>query len=223
LVVPPRVAPVALAILPVFKNEAEKTQVMTFVDQILEKLVGQAEMVSAAKRQRRDIESYFFDKVTHQQIVVDTRDTRPGDKNYHWEQRGVPLRIEVGPRDVAAGAALLKRRLDRAKENVALDALSPQWLQNKLDEIHAMMFEKARNFREQNMRDAHSYDELKTLVEQGGFVRCYFAPDRDAEAKIKAETKATVRCIPLQQSAGEGKCVYSGKPTSTQVLFAQAY
>ncbi|HEX8342478.1 MAG TPA: proline--tRNA ligase, partial [Tepidisphaeraceae bacterium] len=116
LVLPPRVAPVALAILPVFKNDEEKAQVSAFVDAIVEKLVGTEEVASAAKRQSRDIQGFFFDKVTHQQIVVDGRDARPGDKNYHWEQRGVPLRLEVGPRDVAAGAALMKRRLDRAKE-----------------------------------------------------------------------------------------------------------
>ncbi|HEX8341635.1 MAG TPA: hypothetical protein VF624_12055, partial [Tepidisphaeraceae bacterium] len=108
------------------------------------------------------------------------------------------------------------------KENVPLEAFTPEWLRGQLDAIHTMMFDKAKAFREANTRDAATYDELKTLVEQGGFVRCWFEPGREAEAKIKAETKATVRCIPLDQD-GEGVCVYSGKPTKTRVLFAQAY
>jgi prolyl-tRNA synthetase len=86
------------------------------------------------------------------------------------------------------------------------------------------MLEKARKFRDENTRSAVDYAELKKVVaEQGGFVRCYFEPDREAEAKIKAETKATVRLIPFDQPASPGKCIFSGRETKTQVLFAQAY
>jgi prolyl-tRNA synthetase len=89
--------------------------------------------------------------------------------------------------------------------------------------MHVTLFERAKAFRDENTRDASSYDELKKLIaEQPGFVRCWFEQGKEAEAKIKEETKATVRCIPLEQS-GEGVCIYSGKPTRTRVLFAQSY
>jgi len=225
LVLPPRVAPVVCAIIPVYKGDGERETVMAFIDTIVEKLVGAGEVASAAGRNKNaEIKQYFFDKLTHQRVIVDARDTRPGDKQYHWEQRGVPFRIEVGPRDVAAGAGLLKRRLDRAKETVALDTFSPEWLKAKLEEVHQVMFDKALAFQKQNTREATSYDQLKEIVEkQGGFVRCWFEPNRDAEATIKSETKATVRCILTDQPPGEGTCVYSGRPTKTRVLFAQSY
>ena len=154
------------------------------------------------------------------------RDSRPGDKHYHWEQRGVPFRFEVGPRDVDAGTLVLKSRLGAgAKEIIKLDDMtSPRWLQEKLDAAHAALFEKAKKFRDESIRRAATYDEMKKIIaEQGGFVRCYFIPDRGNEAKIKEETKATVRCIPFDQPPQPGKCIYTGRETTTEVLFAQAY
>jgi prolyl-tRNA synthetase len=125
---------------------------------------------------------------------------------------------------VQQNVAVLKRRLDRGKENVSINDMSPQWLSTKLSEVHTAMLEKARKFRDENTRDAGSYDEMKKILsEQGGFVRVFFEPDKDSEAKIKAETKATVRVIPFDQPGTSGKCVYSGRETKTQVLFAQAY
>ncbi|MGZ3405860.1 MAG: His/Gly/Thr/Pro-type tRNA ligase C-terminal domain-containing protein, partial [Polyangia bacterium] len=170
------------------------------------------------------IESYTWDRESHQQIVVDWRDNRPGDKQYYWEQRGVPFRVEVGPRDVAAGAFVLKKRLDRSKETVQLADASRAWLTGRLDQVQSEMLTRARTFRDASTRRADSYDELKRIVTtEGGFVRCWFKPDRANEAKIKDETKATVRCIPLEQSGESGRCIYSGEPTDTEVLFAVAY
>ena len=129
-----------------------------------------------------------------------------------------------GYRDVDAGVFVLKRRLDRAKENVQLAAASSQWLRTKLEEVHAAMFEKARAMRDQLTTPASSYDEMKKiLAEKGGFVRCFFKPDRAAEARIKQETKATVRCILLDQTKRTGKSVLNGEESDTEVLFAQAY
>jgi prolyl-tRNA synthetase len=221
LVLPPHVAPIVVAVVPIFKSDEERATVKAFVDQVVARLCGQD---ASATLTAGEVSSYFFDKSTAQKIVVDWRDTRPGDKQYHWEQRGVPFRIEVGPRDVAQNVCVLKRRLDRGKETVSLSEVSSAWLSSKLHEVHAAMLERARTFREQNTRDASTYDEMKKiLAEQGGFVRCFFEPDRGAEAKIKAETKATVRCIPFAQPGSAGACIYSGKQTTTQVLFAQAY
>jgi prolyl-tRNA synthetase len=225
LVLPPRVASNVVAIVPIFKGDEEKQKVRDFIAKVVTALVGEQEVANAAKRQSKDdIESYFFDPLTHQRIVVDWRDARPGDKQYHWEQRGVPFRLEVGPRDVDAGAMVLKRRLDRGKETIALGDVSAAWLRAKLDDLHNALLEKARKFRDENTRPASTYDELKQIIaSQGGFVRCYFEPSRGNEAKIKEETKATVRCIPFDQPGTPGKDIYTGQETKTQVIFATAY
>jgi prolyl-tRNA synthetase len=226
LVLPPRVAPNVAAVVPIFKGDAEREKVRAFVAKILTALVGAEEVAAAAKRSsNNEIETYFFDKSTHQAIVVDWRDTRPGDKQYHWEQRGVPFRLEVGPRDVDSGAFVLKRRLDRAKETVTLDQATAPWLRGKLEEVHVAMFDKARKFRDENTRRASTYDEMKQLLAApaGGFVRAFFKPGKAQEAKIKEETKATVRCIPFDQPGTKGTCIYTGDETDTEVLFAVAY
>jgi len=224
LIVPPRVAPIVTAIVPIFKTPEEATKVREFIGRLLTALVGETEVAAAANRSKSDIESYFFDKATDQRIVVDWRDTRPGDKQYHWEQRGVPFRLEVGPRDVDAGAFVLKQRLDRGKATVQATEVSAAWLRGKLEEMHAAMLEKARAFRDANTRRAETYDQMKEILEkQGGFVRAWFTPSRENEAKIKDETKATVRCVPFDQPGRKGKDIFTGEETDTEVLFALAY
>ncbi len=225
LVLPPRVAPTVLAVVPIFRNDEEKAKVDAFISKLLEALVGPGEVESAEKRNAgREIASYFFDRGTHQTVIVDNRDARPGDKQYHWEQRGVPLRIEVGPRDVDAGVVVVKKRLDRSKATAPVGELSAAWLSAQLGAIHREMLDAAAKRQSEMTRTADSYDQMKTiLAEQGGFVRVWFKPDAQAEKRIKEETKATVRCIPFEQPGGSGKCIYSGEECSTQVLFAQAY
>jgi prolyl-tRNA synthetase len=225
LVLPPRVAPVVAAIVPIFKSDEERQTVKEFIDKVLVALVGENEVAAAAKRYGfNEIPTYFFDTVTGQRIVVDWRDARPGDKQYHWEQRGVPFRFEVGPRDVANNAFMLKRRLDRSKATVTLPEATRDWLKKQLDDVHVAMTEKARKNQTDNTRTAATYDEMKKiLAEQGGFVRCFFNPDKAVESKIKEDIKATVRCIPFDQPGTEGKCIYTGQPSKTEVLFAQAY
>jgi prolyl-tRNA synthetase len=224
LVLPPRVAPDVLAVVPIYKTPEEEAKVRAFIGRIVGALTGGGD---ASKISRHGIESYLFDASTEQRIVADFRDSRPGDKQYHWEQRGVPFRMEVGPRDVEAGAFVLKGRIDGTKQVIKLDEViagGPAWLRTRLDAAHGALFEKARQFRDENTRTATSYDEMKTILkEQGGFVRCYFEPDKASEARIKDETKATVRCIPFDQPDAPGKSVYDGRETGTQVLFAQAY
>ena len=180
---------------------------------------------SAGAAASDQIRSYFFDKLTNQKIVVDWRDARPGDKQYHWEQRGVPFRMEVGPRDVQANAFVMKRRLDREKATVNLNEIeSPQWLRDRLAQVHTEMLNRARSYRDQNTRSADSLEQMqKILDEQGGFVRAYFDPDKATEARIKEQTKATVRCIPFDQPDHADRDIITGKETKTQVLFAQAY
>jgi prolyl-tRNA synthetase len=221
LVLPPRVAPDVAAVVPIYKGPEDEAKVRGFLDQLIAKLTGGRETY---KISRHGFESYLFDAATEQRIVADFRDARPGDKHYHWEQRGVPFRLEVGPRDVDAGAFVLKGRIDGSKETVKLADASPEWLRAKLEAAHTALFEKARAYREANTRDAATYDELKQILKDtGGFVRCYFKPDKANEKRIKEETKATVRCIPFEQPGTKGKDVYTGEETDTVVLFAQAY
>ena len=270
LVIPPKVAPFVLTIVPIFKNEEELADVADFIFRVLERVIGHSEVERGLDSYRqksgsifsytrnlqtgavhlegdsrlfknvyearkatiglpqalkdKGIQKYRWNSAIFQEIIIDWRDVRPGDKQYHWEQRGVPLRMEVGPRDLAGGSVMLKNRVDKSKEIVKLDDMSADWLRAKLDAAQQTLFERAKTFREASTRTAGTYDELKQIIEKdGGFVRCYFEPDRDAEAKIKAETKATVRCIPFDQPAEGGTCIFSGKPTKTQVIFAQSY
>jgi prolyl-tRNA synthetase len=221
LVLPPRVAPDVAAIVPIYKSPEDEAKVRGFVEQIVAKLTDSK---PTNKIERHGLETYLFDSTTEQRIVADFREGRPGEKHFHWEQRGVPFRIEVGPRDVDQGSLVLKGRIDGSKTIVKLDEISGQWLRDKLDAAHTTLLEKAKQFRESNTRDASTYDELKQIVkEQGGFVRCFFKPDKANEARIKEETKATVRVVPFAQPGTRGKDIFTGEETDTQVLFAQAY
>lgn len=244
LVLPPRVAPVVAVIVPIYRNEEERTQVAGFVEKVVDALVAENGAQSSNGHEANggdaspesgdgaqvirpgagEIQSSFFDRVTHQRILVDWRDNRPGDKHFHWEQRGVPFRIEVGPRDATAGTFVLKHRLGREKETVSLEDASGAWLRTKLEQAQRALFERALTMREENTRRAESYDELKRILsEKGGFVRCYFEPGHENEAKVKEETKATVRCIPFDQPTKSGRCILTGKETQTEVIFAIAY
>jgi len=225
LVLPPRLAPTVAVIVPIWRKDDEREKVRAFIERALAALVGTDEMAAARKRVTSPgMESYFFDRGTHQRILVDWRDNRPGEKHFHWEQRGVPFRIEAGPRDADAGTLVLKHRIDREKETVPFGDLSSAWLRARLEDAQARLLERARAFRDASTRRANSYDELKRiLADDGGFVRAYFEPDAEAEDRIQNETKATVRCIPFDQPAKPGKCVLSGRETATEVLFAQAY
>jgi prolyl-tRNA synthetase len=221
LILPPRVAPDVAAVVPIYRGPEEEQKVRGFVTKLIAALTGGRETQHIV---RHGLESWLFDPATEQRIVADFRDSRPGEKHFHWEQRGVPFRFEVGPRDVDAESFVLKGRIDGSKQVFKLADANEAWLREKLNAAHIALFEKARAFREANTYPAESYDQMKQILkEKGGFVRCYFQPDRANEAKIKEETKATVRCVPFDQPGTAGKDIYTGKETQTQVLFAQAY
>src|SRR6185369_4642162 len=132
---------------PIFKTPEEQQKVAAFIEKLLVQLVGEEEVAAAKKRQTDPaLPRYFFDKLSSQAIIVDWRDNRPGDKQFHWEQRGVPFRIEVGPRDVDGGAFVLKKRLDRSKEAVQIGTANAEWLRTQLDAVQKAMFEKAKAF-----------------------------------------------------------------------------
>jgi prolyl-tRNA synthetase len=221
LVLPPRVAPDVAAVVPIYRGPEEEQKVRGFVEKLIAALTGGRE---TNRISRHGIESWLFDQQTEQRIVADFRDSRPGEKHFHWEQRGVPFRLEIGPRDVEAGAFVLKGRIDGSKETIKLADVNDRWLSIRLDAAHTALLEKARQFRDANTHWADTYDQMKQiLTEKGGLVRCYFTPSRENETRIKQETKATVRCIPFDQSETGGKNILTGEETSTQVLFAQAY
>jgi prolyl-tRNA synthetase len=148
----------------------------------------------------------------------------PGFKFNDWEMRGVPLRIEIGPRDVASNKVVIARRDLPGKEGksfVEFDQLQLS-VTTLLDDIHQALLARATQFRDAHIMDALNYDNLKQVV-QNGWAYSYWCESRECEARIKEDTKATTRCIPLQQDQVAGKCVVCGKDTRTRAYFAKAY
>ena len=144
-----------------------------------------------------------------------------------WEMRGVPLRIEVGPRDVEQNAVVFARReipgRDGKTFGVSVDGVA-QATQDMLNTIQAAMLDRATKFREANTRNAKNYDEFKQILDsEGGFVRVHWAGAGEDEDRIKEETKATIRCFPFDGQGDEGVCFYTGKPAKEVALFARAY
>src|SRR6266704_5714155 len=185
LVLPPKLAPYQVVIVPIFKTDDEKKTVLDIAHKL------KAELSKSNIR-----------------ITLDEREgSSPGWKFNDWEMRGVPLRVELGPKDVAKQTAVLARR-DRpgrdGKINASLAGL-PATVERLLAEIQQSLHDKALAFRKTNTHDAKTYDELKKAVENG-FAISYWCGNADCEAKIKEETRATMRCIPLEQEGGSGSC-----------------
>ena len=201
LVLPPRVAPIQVVVVPIAKNDAERTAV-----------------TEAVARITADWKGRFRYK-------IDDRDNlSPGFKFNEWEVKGVPVRIEVGPKDVQKGTVAISRRDRPGREGKAFveQAGLTEHVAQLLDEIQQALYDRALLFREERTFEASSYDEFKQKIEQG-FVRVYFDGDGEDEDRIKAETKATVRVIPFDQPEQEGVCFLTGRPTKRQALFARSY
>jgi len=200
LIIPPRVAPYQVVIVPIWRKDADKEAVSEMVMRIQKMLKGKV------------------------RVKTDMSENTPGWKFNEWELRGVPLRMEIGPRDVQNNSVVLVRRDNRAKEFVSIDALETR-LSELLDEIQRALFQRALEFREKNTFYTESYDEFKQIIEQRGFARVKWAEDSEAELAIKEETKATLRVIPFDQPEGgvSGSSIYSGKPATCEAVFARAY
>ncbi len=201
LVLPPRLAPIQVVLIPIYRNEEEKGRVIPFL---------------------RQVEAALKDDV---RLKVDDREEyTPGWKFNEWEMRGVPLRIEIGPRDVAQEQVTLARR-DRpgraGKRSAPLAGLT-ETVQELLAEIQADMYRKALAFREENTVEPADYGEFKEAVARG-FALAWWCSDGACETAIKEETTATIRCIPLHQEPGEGACIYCGRPARERAVFARAY
>jgi prolyl-tRNA synthetase len=202
LMLPPRVAPHQVVAVPIWKKEEERGRV-----------------AEALARLRPDLEAVC-------RLHVDDRDEHtPGWKFNEWELRGVPLRLEIGPRDVAQGQVVLVRRDDRKKEAVPFGALRER-VPALLDELQRAFYARALAFREANTHAVTTYDQFKEVLEaRRGFVVAGWDGEPETEAKIKEETKATIRVIPLEggEPTGGLKCVYSGRPARHRAWFARAY
>ena len=201
LVLPPRLAPVQVVIIPIFHNEEEKSQVMSAVDSVKSEL-------------------------NEFRVKVDDRtEVTPGFKFNHWELRGVPLRLEIGPKDVAKNSVALARRdiLGReGKSFVPQDGIA-QTVRDMLEKIQANLLEKARTFRDDHIFEPKDFAEFKEIINNNGWCSVWWKPSAENEALVKEQTRATLRCFPLEQPEGTGQCIFSGEETSERALFAKAY
>jgi prolyl-tRNA synthetase len=202
LILPPRLAPHQVVIVPIFKSDEEKEQVMT-----------------AARKIKLELAA------SNIRVILDEREgTSPGFKFNDWEMRGVPLRMEIGPKDVAKGAVVLARRDKPGKEGKSFvpQAGLADAVKQALESIQKALYDRALNFRNSNTTDPKDYQEFQGVVEKG-FAFSFWCGSAQCEKSIKEETKATLRCIPLDQSKEAGKCIYCGQPANEKAYFAKAY
>lgn len=201
LVLPPRIAPLQVVIVPIYKGEEQK--------RILDEKAR--EIANALKRKGISVK---YD---------DNDNARPGWKFAEYEMKGVPVRLAMGMRDLENNVVEVARRDTKTKQTVSLDNL-PETIAALLDDIQKNMFEKAKAFRDAHITPVDTWEEfVHTLEQKGGFISAHWDGTPETEAAIKEKTKATIRCIPLNNPAEEGKCILTGKPSSQRVLFAQAY
>lgn len=201
LVLPPKLAPIQVVIVPIYKTDEEIGAIGELADGLIAAL--KAKGIS---------------------VKFDDRDTqRPGFKFAEWELKGVPVRIAIGARDMQQGTVELARRDTQTKETVPQEGLATR-IGELLEEIQQRIFDKALAFREENTVAVDSYEEFKKVLEEkGGFISAHWDGTVETEKRIKEETKATIRCIPLDNREESGKCMLSGKPSGQRVLFAKAY
>lgn len=200
LVLPPALAPIQVVAVPIHKTEEE-------LELINEKMVD-----LAAKFKALGISFKYDDDINR----------RPGWKFAEYESKGVPVRIAIGPRDLANGKAEVARRDTKTKEVVDFDGIEI-YIQNLLDAIQSNLLARANTYRAEKTQKVDSYEEFKSLIDKGGFFLAYWDGTKETEAKIKEETQATIRCIALDQEMEEGACMVTGKPSASRVVFAKAY
>lgn len=201
LVLPPKLAPIQVVIVPIYKSDEDLQNISNFVDKLLPKL-----------------------KAMGISVKYDNRDTqRPGFKFAEYELKGVPVRVAIGARDMENQTVEIARRDTREKQTVTQEGLEI-YIAQLLNEIQENIYSKAETFRNEHITEANSYEEFKALLDgKAGFIAAHWDGTAETEQKIKEETKATIRCIPLDNKQEEGVCIYSGKTSTQRVLFARAY
>jgi prolyl-tRNA synthetase len=203
LILPPRLAPYQVVIVPIYRSDAERATVLEAAGRVKTQLAAGGVRVRLDER----------DGVT------------PGFKFNDWEMRGVPLRVEIGPRDVEKRQVVLARRDmpgKAGKSFVPEEGLTGA-VTTMLESIQKSMLERAQAFMRENTAEPRTYDEFKQAIEAGLFCRAWWSGDAEREAAIKDETKATIRCIPLEQPGGEGPCIGTGRPAKQVAIFGRAY
>jgi prolyl-tRNA synthetase len=201
LIVPPRLAPIQVVVVPIHREEKDRAGVMEVVDRLRQEWSGRF------------------------RLKVDDRDElTPGFKYNEWELKGVPVRVEIGPRDVEKGTAAVARRDVPGKEGKSFvpQAGLTEHVAALLNDIQQSLFQRALKQREERTRDVATYDELKESIETG-FARAYWAGSTEDEKRVQDETRATIRVIPFDPPAAPGRCVLTGQETPQQVIFARAY
>ena len=201
LVLPPKLAPIQVVIIPIVKDKNQ----YALIDEKLEPIIQ--------KMKTRGISVHYDKRDTH----------KPGWKFAEYELKGVPLRLAIGPRDLENNTIEIARRDTKTKEIVSIDTID-EVVDNLLIEIQKSIFQKALTYREANTTEVDSYEEFKNVLNnQGGFVKAHWDGTAETEERIKNETKATIRCILLDEKEEQGKCIFSGKPSNKKVVFAKAY
>lgn len=200
LVLPPHLAPIQVVIVPIYRKQEQLAMVSEKVAGIVEGLKAKGISVK-------------YD---------DADNKRPGFKFADYELKGVPVRIVIGPKDLEENTAEVMRRDTLGKETVSLDGIV-DYVANLLEDIQNNIYTKARNFRDSHIFEANSYDEFKELIEKGGFVLAHWDGTTETEERVKEETKATIRCIPLDGDTTPGTCIFTGKPSERRVIFARNY
>jgi prolyl-tRNA synthetase len=219
LVLPPRLAPIHVVIVPIFRSDDERSRVMAAAERIKAELADVD--ISPVRARYRD----FLE------VVIDDRDMKPGAKFYDWERRGVPVRVELGPKDLEKDQVCVKMRIDseagKGKEFIP-QAQFIATIRERLSKFQDALLAAARARLAARSVELNTWDEfLKTFAgEQSSFAWCHWDGTRETEARIKEQTRATIRCIPLpgQGPAPEpGQCIVTGKPSAQRVLIARAY
>lgn len=201
LVLPPRIAPLQVVIVPIYKGDESKPAIDARANEIVSMM-----------------------KAAGIRVKYDNNDnTRPGWKFAEYELKGVPVRLAMGLRDMENNVVELARRDTKEKRQISIDGLT-DYVAGLLDEIQQNLFDRAKTYRDQHITRVDSWDEfMNVLNDKGGFISAHWDGTAETENAIKEKTKATIRCIPLNNSQEEGKCILSGKPSRQRVLFAMAY
>jgi prolyl-tRNA synthetase len=201
LILPPKLAPIHVVIVPIFRSEDD-----------LKKITEKVNQLAAPLREKGFT------------VKFDDRDTqKPGFKFAEWELKGVPVRLAIGPRDLENGTVEVARRDTKEKQVMKIEDVSTA-IPKLLEDIQQSIYNRALSFRKEHVTLVETYDDLKKVLDdKGGFVSAHWDGTKETEAAIKEETKATIRCIPLDAQEENGKCIYTGKPSNRRVLFARAY
>jgi prolyl-tRNA synthetase len=201
LVLPPKLAPIQVVIVPIYRSDEELNQISAIAKELASQL-----------------------KLKNISVKYDDRDTlRPGFKFAEYEMKGVPVRLAIGGRDLENGTIEIARRDTKEKQTISRDGLVPH-IESLLVDIQNTIYQKALRFREENTREANSYQEFKELLDtKAGFISAHWDGTPETEKRIKDETKATIRCIPLNNKLETGICMLTGNPSTQRVLFARAY